>query len=556
VRLSLARLSSVTTDPAAEARRYATEIALPGTPYWREQYSRFIAQYDVDLCAVAAHCQKRTAKAVAARQQREALHDETLERRFESKLLPAVAAVTELMDVARRTIVEVRRARQREAESTGAVLAVWQVLRERKQTLFRKPKGLGEADLALVSQWGDGRSSDIYWMKAMRAARGAELVALDIYRELRENAEDLSVQQVLQPDDDRWRLADIKVCDDFIDVKNAMGSFSSRRRYSEHYVKRFKQDNNSRDVVISGFLSPYPHEGYADHGPDEDKLVCWLGETSLGMIDQMKREFEADYLQLDLPTTVPPWLFDYPGTVYAERNASLTRVCSAGFAFPRADCPVGAVVLAGRVPKPLENDQLAEEAYALSRRRCKLGYVSRPLLYLHVFDRFCRSVVAGAQFPAGILRDIIFPSGSPVLRGVTDASTPLAVLDPVEIVSELIDVLEKVSKYCSLGEYGFTQFRLTGRGLFRGRRKNGAWQTILAYCGGLKKLNGGGRVKCGRNPLFIGGNEVCPAEACGYLICDCCGYCREECPNCSGRQERWRPVRDTTGQDRKQKGNI
>jgi hypothetical protein len=114
----------------------------------------------------------------------------------------------------------------------------------------------------------------------------------------------------------------------------------------------------------------------------------------------------------------------------------------------------------------------------------------------------------------------------------------LALLDPVEIVSELIDVLEKVSTFCSLRGYGFTRFRLTGKGLLRGCRKNGTWQTILAYCGGWKKLNGGKVVKCGRNPLFIGQNEVCPNERCGYLICDHCGHCRDECSNCR-RQERW-----------------
>jgi hypothetical protein len=365
---------------------------------------------------------------------------------------------------------------------------------------------------------------------------------LDIYRELHGDAEDLSIQQVLQPDDARWWLADIKARVDLIDVKNAMRSFSSRRRYSEHHVRRFKQDDR-RDVVISGFLSPYPQEGHAGHGPDEDRLVCWLGETSLGTIEQMRREFEAEYLELDLPTTrttlVPPWLFDYPGPVYAERDAALARACAAGFAFPRADCPVGAVVLAGRLPKPPVNDQLAEEAYALSQRRRKFGYVSRPLLYLHVLDRFCRSVVAGTPFPAGVLRDIIFPSGSPVLRGVADASTPLAVLDPVEIVCELIDVLEKVSTYCSLGRYGFTRFKLAGKGLLRGCRMNGAWQTILAYCGGWRKLNGGRTVKCGRNPLFIGQKNVRPCEACGYLICDICGHCRKKCPNCPESQERW-----------------
>jgi hypothetical protein len=539
----LARLSAVKTDLEAEARRHLARIAHPGTDFWRAEFDKFIAPYDADLKAAVACFQKRIAEAHHARRQLESLHDETLERGFESKLVPAVATIAELVDIARRTMAEVRGAWQREGEAAGAIRAVWQGAQRRKQTLFRQPKCLGEADLALVAQWGAGRRTEGYWMRAMEAARGAELIALDIYRELRGNAEDLSVQQILQPGDSRWRLADIKASTDLIDVKNAMRSFSSRRRYSEHHVRRLKQDDSRRNVVISGFLSPYPQEGHPGHGPDEDQMVCWLGETSLGAIEQMKREFESDRLQLDLPTTrttlVPPWLFDYPGQVYSERDDALARVCAAAFAFPRIACPVGAVVMAGRVPPPQGNDQLAEEAYALSQRRCKLGYVSRPVLYLHVLDRFCRSLVAATPFPAGVLRDIIFPPDSGALRGVADASIPLGVLDPVEIVSELVDVLAKVSTHCSLSGHGFTRFKLTGKNLLRGCRRNGTWQTLLAYCGGWKKLNGGREVKCGRNPLFIGQSEVCLAEGCGYLICDRCGHCRAECPNCAKRQERW-----------------
>jgi len=542
VRASLNRLLSVTTNLEAEARRRLAKIAHPGTPFWCAEYEKFMARYDVDLQVVVACFQKRITEATESRRQQEAQHSETLEKGFEPKLLPAVYALADQADVARSTIVEVRSAWQREAESSIAIRAVWQGSQDRKQTLFRQPKCLAGADLDLAAQWASGKRDKDFWMKAMELARGAEVIALDIYRELRGNAEDLSIKQLLQSEDRRWLLADIKAGSDFIDVKNAIRSVSSKRRYSEHYIKRFKQDNVRRDVVISGFLSPYLQEGYAGHGSAEDKSVCWLGETTLGTIEKLKREFETDYLQLELPTTgstIPPWLFDYPGPLYVERDAALARICDVGFVFPRADCPVGAVVLAGRVLKPSGNDQQAIEAFDLSQRRCKLGSVSRPLLYLHILDCFCRSVIAGTPFPAGILREIIFPSNGPILRGVANASTPLAVLDPVEIVCELIDVLEKVSTHCSLHGYGFTRFKLIGRGILRGCRRNEACQTIFTYCGGWKKLKGGSSAKCGRNPLFIDRNDICPDATCGYLICDSCGYCRKECPKCSGRQEHW-----------------
>ncbi len=537
-RAALCRLSEVDFDPEAAARRYLARIARPGSHFWRKELQKFMEPYTADLRVVLACIQKCLAVSTESRRQLEVLHFETLEREFEPKLLPAVAVLKSAVVVARGAVAEARSALVRESASAAAIRAIWEGLQGKKQIVYRQPKCLGETDLALASQWGVIRTGDDHWKIAMESARGAELIALDVYRELHGVVEDLSVQQVLNPEDDSWWLADIRSRSYLIDVKNAMQSKASRNRYTEHHVKRFKKDSDRRDVVLSGFLSPYPQEGQPGYSLDEGHMVCWLGETSLGEIERIKREFESDYLQLDLPTDrnilIPPWLFDYPRVLYAERDAGLARVCAAEFAFPLTDCPVGAVVMAGRVPKPPRNDQLSEEAYALSERRCKLGFLSRPVLYLHILDRFCRSLTTGNPFPAGALRNIILPSDSPILRNASSDSTPLAVLDPLMIVSELINVLDKVSTRCALRRYGFAHFKLTGKDLFRRRRRDGTWQTILAYCGGWKRQNGGKPAKCGRKPLFIGQNEPCGEATCGYLICDNCGHCKDGCPRNQG----------------------
>jgi hypothetical protein len=322
-----------------------------------------------------------------------------------------------------------------------------------------------------------------------------------------------------------------------VDVKNARRSFSSPNSYSEHCVKRFKSDQHNRQVLVSGFLSPYLTGGGIGMG----EQVVWLGETTLGSIEELRRQFETDYFQLDLSSKwairIPPWLFDYPPECYAERDAAIASARSPGFILPRCDLPIGMLVLAGQVGHPSLEDPSSEEAAALSRRIGTGSVPTRPTLFLHVLDRFCILTRAGLPFPADALRRILFPPDSSVLAECSDATTPLAVLDPLNTVKELLDVLEKVAETCAERAVAFTSFRLVGSGVFQGRRDSCNWHTIFAYCGGWRKLGNGGRVKCGQNPLFLGQNEPC--GECGKLVCHECGYCSERCSLCSFRQADW-----------------
>jgi hypothetical protein len=260
-------------------------------------------------------------------------------------------------------------------------------------------------------------------------------------------------------------------------------------------------------------------------------------------MEGLRALFETDYLRLDFSrnamTRIPPWLFDYPPECYSERNAAIAAVRSPGFVLPRSDCPLGLLVLIGRVAHLPTENQLPEESLALSRRMADGAMPTRPVLFLHVLDRFCRAARERQPFPADTLRRILYSPDSRAMAGYADDTTPLAVLDPLHAVKELLDVLESVARTCAERAVAFTAFRLAGVGVFQGRRNAGNWQTIFAYCGGWRKLANGGMVKCGRSPLFLGQNEACNGINCGKLICDQCGYCSEACALCAPRQAAW-----------------
>jgi hypothetical protein len=325
-----------------------------------------------------------------------------------------------------------------------------------------------------------------------------------------------------------------------IDVKNARRSFSCKNGYSEHTVKRFKSDRLNRDVVISGFLSPYLVDD--EFSPSEH--VVWLGEMTLGALDDLRRDFETDYLQIDLSrdrlTFIPPWLFEYPPECYAERDSSLETVRSHEFVLPKSECPLGLLVLADRAALKRPWDTLSEEAMALAGRLTTSAAPARPILYLHVLDRFCQSARKGVPFRADALRQILFSPSSRILCHLSDKATPLASFDPLEVVKTLLDVLEQVAATCAQFASTFTCFKLAGPGILKGRQNDGNWQTLFAYCGGWRRLQNGASVKCGQSPLYLG--QHVPCDVCNRLICHECRYCAQSCQACAPRQAGSQPL--------------
>ncbi|MFZ4795783.1 MAG: hypothetical protein ACOYLN_16810, partial [Blastocatellia bacterium] len=426
------------------------------------------------------------------------------------------------------TLAQARILIEQHTANAAIIQKVWQGSPGHRKLVAQYPPTLSNDDHKLAHDWAAHYPHNDYWPRAMESARGAELAALNIYRSLYSEAQDLSILQIQAPSDTRWMVADIQTSRCQIDVKNATTSFGSKNRYTEHIVRRHKKDQLGKDVVISAFLSPYRNTE-SSNVSEKDNVVRWLGETSALDIARLKREFESRYLFLELSeesNLLPPWMFDYPEEFYADRNQALTKIRENDFYFPDADYPIAVGVLAQRISKS-EESGLQAEAYKLSQRCASHGNISRPRLFLHILDRFCRSTLDGITFPARDLRAILFPDNPGILSQVHNTATPLAVLDPVEIVYELLKVLEAVADHCRLRHYEFTSFKLNGQGIFRGKRADGPWQTITAYCGGW--LPAPRRGKCGATPLYLGHHQVC--ERCGYLICNECGTCQDRCPN-------------------------
>lgn len=481
-------------------------------------------------------------------------HDSKLVRDVDESLAsqakPLTASTHDLVDCMAEAVAII----EGERRALECSLQPWhEALRASPQVNLRSEE-LDEEDGLLVRKWkGDG---DGYWERAMESARRAERAALSLYKELNGRAVDLSILQVRKPSDERWKGADIDSGGRLIDVKNSRRAFSSPGTYSEHCVPEFKKGRGGSNVVVSAFLSEYltgreehvvislPAEGYANHTRRPWPEVVWIGETAREELNRLSDEFESDSLRIELGrkehNLLPPWIFDYPESVYAERSKALAKLEGPNAAWPMVSCPSGAVVLASAVPDDSGDDTLTREALALQRRLSRSG-LSRPMLFLHILERFCCGAKEGEPASIEDIRALLFPSSAHFLweqvgAGCDDYTTvPLGVMDPLRTIESLLGVLESVQQHCMRRMLGFRSFRLRGPSILQGLNEGEAWSTILAYCGGWRRLDTGTRVRCGNNPLYLGKHMTCPE--CLRLICDMCQHCTAGCRLCAKRQK-------------------
>src|SRR5713226_3563520 len=171
-----------------------------------------------------------------------------LAHEFEDRLAVHVAELRDAVAHAKAITTEMQTARDRETASVEAVRKVWQGTQCVKRYVNNDGAVLDEDDRSLAADWARDFEGSDYWIGAMESARCAELVALDIYRQIYGEVEDLSILQKLAPSDTRWKAADIDTAGRWIDVKNARRSFSSPTSYSEHCVKRFKSGQGDHQV--------------------------------------------------------------------------------------------------------------------------------------------------------------------------------------------------------------------------------------------------------------------------------------------------------------------
>lgn len=527
-------ISTAASAAAVGARRAAEaaadKVAYPHTRFWHTKVAEAMRTIDFVWPRVAKELLRCD---VSLRQERSTLlarHTSALSSAIEVHLgTPRIALMAALADSA-ETLGELDVLRAQEAAAVEAMRRIWLGSADVAHHAFSDAPPLNVLDLQLVAIWARDFGGTPYWIATMESARGAELVALQTYRDLYGQAEDVSVLQVDAPLDLRWKKADVVTAGRWIDVKNARRSYSSPNSYSEYAVKQFKQQENGQGVVVSGFLSPYE----AGHGP-----AVWLGETSWETIADLRHEFKTEYLDLHFDRAsgnrLPPWLFEYPPTVYQQRDAALAFVRAREFVIPRQDCPLSMRVLVGCAISSSHANTGLDEARALCQRLKENRLPTRPRLFLHVLDRFCQTARAGIEFPAKALRELLVPKESAALADCAYASTPLGAFDPLETVTNLVDVLAKIDRACRKEALAFTKFRFPGVGIFQGLSSKGNWHTLFAYCGGWRTIKDG-RVKCGQNPLFLGQDASC--DQCGKLACHVCGFCSQTCAECATRQAR------------------
>jgi len=524
-----------------KAKRRADEHAFAGTPEWKKTYQHLISlggrlesivgpiQSNIARCRLAIEAQSSVVrKAASERVMRE---DASICSRLEESTKEAVAL---------RALARAVKAREQEAR--GALEEPGVAVLEKVGFTIRPSPLLNDHDDELALLWADEAGGDPYRVEQMRSARRAEVAAVQVYRLLYGEATDLSIGQLRGDVDTGWRSADI--CSDgrWIDVKNARRSLASPDTYSEHCVPRFKRDRHGKEVSISAFLSPY----HAGTGAG----IVWLGETSQAEISQLEESFGSAHLSvqsLGAESMLPPWLFDFPPAFYAARDEALARLRVEDYEFPLCGChPALAILARGAetvlvssktLPIVVSSTSRTTETLELAKRIASVPAVRRSTIFLHVLDRFCRSLLEGRDFPEGDLRWLLFPPIRSLRGEGPDNRLPLLQCDPLQTVSTLLSVLEVASRTCRNRALGFSEFRLRGAGLLQGRARAGGWQTIVAYCGGWDRLFNSGRVRCGQNPLFLGQDEPC--RRCGRLICHRCGFCSKDCPDCSPRQERW-----------------
>jgi hypothetical protein len=167
----------------------------------------------------------------------------------------------------------------------------------------------------------------------------------------------------------------------------------------------------------------------------------------------------------------------------------------------------------------LLDHQVLDAWRLLQEAKRNLG-VNRRALYLTIL---C-SVLVNAKknngdFSPKIWRQLLFPIGKSRKRH------PLGLHDPQAYIAGLLELLIEMWDHNRDELLSFQRFKLSGPNILRGLDQSGNWRTVLAFCGGWQEKPV--RVKCGKNPLYLGQSKSC--YNCGNLICPDCNHCYSEC---------------------------
>lgn len=419
-------------------------------------------------------------------------------------------------------------------------------------------KNLAEDDRKLASLWGEtGRPEDV---ARLLSARAAEKVAASFYRAVGHTVEDIAIHQIDRSSQD-WRTYDLLLDGNVaVDVKNARSPINNNNLYVEHTVPRFKQDRQSRDVLIAGILSPYLRLEYInnpDHATFVIQVIQYLGETSWPAIESLCTGLTTSKLEIrhSADRVVPPWLFDYPDAWYRQfdtRSKTLrdtiewpedAELCALFDEHSRI-AAIPKLIAAGIEPPTFFSESLDPWQRELCGKILAHASMRVPLPYLFLFllsDFLDKLGDEPPTFSPKRYRELLYANE----RGSqnSDVSDPLGLVDPLGIIDSLCTSLEILWQgRRSLNLSRFRSFRFSGLGLLQGREAlHSPWETILAYCGGwVYKRNDDGmpikQGKCGYAPLILGQEHLC--QTCHKLICGKCGFCSQSCEDQRLREAR------------------
>ncbi len=416
------------------------------------------------------------------------------------------------------------------------------------QTQFG-PQHMSEADITLAIGWDNALKQSLtanhpsesvrnvvgkYLSKDKRvglllSARHAELVAKLFYSRLGCRVIDVSATQG-RNEGHEWTLFDLRVDGNPIDIKNSRQNPQRPDAYPEHCVPQFKRARGhggfERQVRIAGVFSPWlfpysllnPTDGY-------HKIAgrpTFLGETSVDDLNELRASFQGELeldFRLDKETAMerlPPWVFEYPSSMYRGRATSFAAVRELARDLP----PNEVKKLRDLVPVFLAAGAMSDHGTIIENSRVRrftahwnarviAGQGTLPSLFLTILVWFLKEAPLKDEIPLNP-RDLLA-----VLYGPGTKRRPLEILDPLNSITALLRVLTALTNSLSKLE-NLRQYKLYSFTVLRGRTSSAdAWTTLVAHCG-----------KCGHYPLIIGEQITCE---CLFLICAHCQFCSNGC---------------------------
>ena len=412
---------------------------------------------------------------------------------------------------------------------------------------------LNEEDIELILTWNNGDYSyeascidHIYEeieyegvANKLISARYAEKIAMLFYKEIGQEAKDLSIQQLQEKEED-WQIADLKVCNKFVDVKNARKFRKSGSNYSEQFIKRFKQTSKEEDVIYLGTLSKHMGKQslikeqigectvLGEVTNDEiEELRAWVARAFGGIFNiELRRTRESrGRFSSDIGSHLPGWLFEYPNEFY-NLNKNLTDSKKAKISFLaeilNTDLKVKQspffYVFADTdsIYLPEKLKKYKEIIHALKLTKDSVG-ITRRSVFVTVLGTVLQSFVDKTDLRPRDFLDVLFYK--------KDYSKPLGLLDTEEYIHNLVKLLDQIWFHNRETMLQYSSFRLSGFDILRGFSKDEHWETIYAYCGG-KEINRPTNY-CRKNPIHLNNSDTCPE--CRMLICPDCKTCFNQC---------------------------